>query len=228
MNFRKMPEPSPFVPKAAHFFAPLPHSFAIRVLRMPGLFEAIISDGRSMTNHEVVLEKSVFFYLKEFGMRLRNIVAVAMVTLLSVPVLGDEHEEGITLNPPDKIEWKVGPPSLPHGAQIAVLEGDPSKEGPFVFRIKVPDGYRIPVHTHPKTERVTVISGTFNIGMGETFDEKATKPMIAGTYGFWEADMKHFVWIKGETIIQFHGTGPWKIEYVSPKDDPRNKNKASK
>jgi hypothetical protein len=218
-----MPKSSPFVPKAAHVCAPLPHSFAMRVLRILGPFEAMISDGRKWC-----LRNRYFFYLKEFGMRLRNIVAVAMVTLLSVPVLGDEHEEGITLNPPDKIEWKVGPPSLPLGAQIAVLEGDPSKEGPFVFRIKVPDGYRIPVHTHPKTERVTVISGTFNIGMGEKFDEKATKPMTAGTYGFWEADMKHFVWIKGETIVQFHGTGPWKIEYVSPNDDPRNKNKASK
>jgi quercetin dioxygenase-like cupin family protein len=105
---------------------------------------------------------------------------------------------------------------------IAVLEGDPTKEGPFVFRLKLPDGYRVPPHTHPKTERVTVISGSFNIGMGERFDQEATKLMPAGTYGYWEAGMKHFVWAKGETILQFHGMGPWSIKYVDPRDDPRN------
>ena len=71
-------------------------------------------------------------------------------------------------------------------------------------------------------ERVTVISGTFNIGMGEKFEDKALKPMPPGTYGFWEAGMKHFVAIKGETVAQFQGMGPWSIQYVNPADDPRN------
>ena len=142
--------------------------------------------------------------------------------------LADEHGEGIALNHPDKLVWKDGPPSLPKGAKIAILEGDPSKEGPFVFRVKAPDGYRIPPHTHPKMERVTVISGTFNIGMGKKFDQTATKAMTAGTYGYWEPDMEHFVWIKGETVAQFHGIGPWVIKYVDPKDDPRNQAKDGK
>jgi quercetin dioxygenase-like cupin family protein len=137
----------------------------------------------------------------------------------------DEHEEGIALFPVKEIKWQDGPASLPKGAQIAVLEGNPNKEGPFVFRVKVPNGYRIPPHTHPKTERVTVISGTFNIGMGDKFDEEKLKPMPAGTYGFWEAGMKHFVSIKGETVVQFHGMGPWSIQYVNPADDPRNEKK---
>ena len=149
-------------------------------------------------------------------------VAFSVVTLLAVPLYGDEHEEGISLFPVNEIEWKDGPASLPKGAKIAVLEGNPDKEGPFAFRVKVPDGYRIPPHTHPKTERVTVISGTFNIGMGATFDQKTTKAMPAGTYGHWAAGMKHFVWIKGETVVQFHGMGPWSIQYVNPADDPRN------
>lgn len=110
---------------------------------------------------------------------------------------------------------------------MAVLEGDPTKEGPFVFRVKAPDGYRIPPHTHPKTERITVISGTFNIGMGAEFDASKAKPMPVGTYGYWGAGMKHFVWIKGESIVQFHGMGPWKIEYVNPADDPRNQKKTA-
>lgn len=154
-------------------------------------------------------------------MRLFAVSALAAL-ILSIPVYGDEHEEEIALFPEKEIEWKDGPASLPKGAKIAVLEGDPAKEGPFVFRVKVPDGYRIPPHTHPKTERVTVISGTFNIGMGDKFDQKATKPMPAGTYGHWAPGMKHFVWIKGETVAQFHGMGPWSIQYVNPADDPRN------
>lgn len=147
---------------------------------------------------------------------------ILAVLALASTTWADEHGQGIELNPPDKLQWKAGPPSLPKGAQIAVLEGDPGKEGPFVFRVKVPDGYRIAPHTHPKTERVTVIQGTFNIGMGEKFDAAAAKPMAAGTYGFWEAGMKHFVFVKGETIVQFHGMGPWMINYVNPADDPRN------
>lgn len=118
--------------------------------------------------------------------------------------------------------WKDGPASLPNGAMIAVLEGDPNQEGLFVFRLKVPDGYRVPPHTHPKTERVTIIAGTFHLGMGEKFDESATQALPAGTYGYWPAGMKHFVWVSGETIVQFHGMGPWSIIYVNPADDPRN------
>src|SRR5947207_1940361 len=91
------------------------------------------------------------------------------------PAPGHKDSEEIELYAADKLKWQEGPPSLPKGAMMAVLEGNPAKEGPFVFRIKLPDGYRVPPHTHPKTERVTVISETFNIGMGDKFDEKATK-----------------------------------------------------
>lgn len=144
-------------------------------------------------------------------------------TVHGVPPKNEMEEFGLYLT--ERIKWQEGPPSLPNGAMIAVLEGDPNKEGPFVFRLKVPDGYRIPPHTHPKMERVTVISGTFNIGMGEKFVESAGKTMPAGTYGHWPAGMKHFVWAKGETVLQFHGFGPWTIEYVNPADDPRNQKK---
>lgn len=164
-------------------------------------------------------------------MRLQAAAVVLVTFALIAPLNGDEppsskhREGGFKTFPSGDIVWKDGPASLPNGAQIAVLEGDPAKEGPFVFRVKVPDGYRIPPHTHPKTERVTVISGTFHIGMGEKFDEKGTKAMPAGTYGLWEAGMKHFVWAKGETIVQFHGMGPWSIQYLNPHDDPRNQKK---
>jgi hypothetical protein len=122
---------------------------------------------------------------------------------------------------PAEVKWKDGPGSLPAGAKFAVLEGDPSKEGPFVMRLWFPDGYRIPPHWHPKVERVTVISGTFNLGMGEKFDRSAAREMTAGTFGFWPAGMRHFAWAKGDTVLQLHGTGPWSITYVNPADDPR-------
>jgi quercetin dioxygenase-like cupin family protein len=159
-------------------------------------------------------------------MTLRVSVAVwAIFGMFPLAIHGEPPTPGhdvATLHVPDAISWRPGPSSLPKGAMIAVLEGDPTKEGPFVFRVKVPDGYCVPPHTHPKTERVTVISGTFNIGMGDKFDEKATKAMPAGSYGYWPAGMKHFVWARGETVLQFHGSGPWSIEYLNPSDDPRN------
>src|SRR5437660_1345775 len=121
---------------------------------------------------------------------------------------------------PAELKWQEGPSSIPPGAKIAVLEGNPAKEGPFVMRLKLPDGYRVPPHTHPKPERVTVISGTFHVGMGDKFDKDKGEAMPAGSFGTWPAGMKHFVWAKGETVIQLHGTGPWSLTYVNPEDDP--------
>jgi uncharacterized protein DUF4437 len=127
--------------------------------------------------------------------------------------------------PPAKVQWKDGPASLAAGAKVAVLEGDPAKEGFFTMRLWLPDGFKIAPHWHPKVEHVTVISGTFNLGMGERFDQSATREMPAETFGFWAAGMRHFAWAKGETVIQLHGTGPWMITYVNPLDDPRNTKK---
>ena len=137
----------------------------------------------------------------------------------------DKEAMEFSVYTPAEIQWQEGPPALPPGAKVALLEGDPRKEGPFVMRVKVPDGYRVPPHTHPKTERVTVISGTFNIGMGDRFDAAKGTAMPAGSFGTWAAGMKHFVWAKGDTVVQLHGTGPWTIEYVNPADDPRSAKK---
>ena len=146
---------------------------------------------------------------------------------LAVPVgqaRGDEKDE-IGLFLPAKLQWQDGPAALPRGAKMAVLEGNPMQEGPFVVRFQLPDGYRVPPHVHPKAERVTVISGTFYIGLGDKFDPKSGREMPAGAFGTWPAGMKHFVWAKGETVIQLHGIGPWEIEYVNPLDDPRKAKK---
>src|SRR4029453_5246826 len=129
------------------------------------------------------------------------------------------------LYPATTIEWKAGPSSLPTGAKMAALEGDPTKEGPFVMRLQFPDGYHIPPHTHPKTERVTVVSGTMFLATGENLDRSAAKTLPAGTYGFWPAGMKHAAWFDGGTVIQLHGVGPWQINYLNPADDPRKAKK---
>jgi hypothetical protein len=159
-----------------------------------------------------------------------KIVATTVFTLAVVlwsvsSTEGEPHNDEMkaAIYKTDTLKWQTGPPSLPPGAKIAVLEGDPTRSGPFVFRVKVPDGYKVPPHTHPKPERVTIISGTFILGMGDKFDVGRGEVMPAGTYGTWPAGMKHYVWTKGETVIQFHGEGPWKIEYLNPDDDPRKK-----
>ena len=127
--------------------------------------------------------------------------------------------------PAAQVKWTDGPASLPAGARLAVLEGDPAKEGFFTMRLWLPDGFKVAPHWHPKVEHVTVISGTFNLGMGEKVDQAGSREMPAGTFGFWPAGMRHFAWAKGDTVIQLHGIGPWTITYVNPSDDPRNMKK---
>jgi quercetin dioxygenase-like cupin family protein len=129
--------------------------------------------------------------------------------------------EHVVLRPGD-LKWKDGT-SLPPGAKFAVLEGDPTKEGFFAMRVMMPDGYQIPPHWHPGVERVTVISGTFHLGMGERFDRSAAQAMPAGTYSSMQPGMRHFAWTEGPTVVQIATLGPWGITYVNPGDDPRKK-----
>jgi hypothetical protein len=124
---------------------------------------------------------------------------------------------------PNQITWVNAPNALPPGAKLAVLEGDPFKPGLYTMRLSVPAGYKIPPHYHKKFEHVTVISGTFNLGMGEKFDESKASAMPTGTFGFLAPQMKHFAFANEPTVIQLHGEGPWEIVYVNPSDDPRKK-----
>jgi quercetin dioxygenase-like cupin family protein len=125
--------------------------------------------------------------------------------------------------PAADIVWKDGPASLAPGAKFAVLEGDPSREGLFTMRLQLPDGFRIPPHFHGGVEHITVVSGTFHVGMGDKVEAGSAKRMPAGTFGFWPAGMRHFAFAEGSTVLQLHGQGPWTITYVNPADDPRPK-----
>jgi len=123
---------------------------------------------------------------------------------------------------PGEFAWANGPASLPAGAQAAVIEGDPKQPGLFTMRLKLPANYRIPPHWHPADEHVTVIAGTFNMGMGDQFDEANGKTLPTGSFVVMPATMHHFAWTREETIVQLHGMGPWQINYLNPTDDPRS------
>jgi quercetin dioxygenase-like cupin family protein len=129
-----------------------------------------------------------------------------------------EHVKTYT---PDAISWGAAPNALPSGAQLAVLEGDPTKPGAYTMRLKMSDGYKIPPHHHLRREHVTVISGAFKVGMGDSFDEGKMNEFAPGSFAYLEPTVHHYAMAKGETVIQLHGAGPWEIKYVNPADDPR-------
>jgi quercetin dioxygenase-like cupin family protein len=122
-----------------------------------------------------------------------------------------------TIVAPADVPWKA----LRPGAEIAVVSGDPDKQGsPFVIRFRYQEKARIPPHWHPVDEHLTVLSGTFRLGTGERGDESATTTLGAGAYAFVPAKMAHYAWAEDDTIIQVHGIGPFVINYVNPADDP--------
>ena len=149
------------------------------------------------------------------------ILAAIAVTAPENTASTSEHK---VISPSD-LQWGDAPPSLPPGAKMAVLDGDPTKPGPFTVRMKSPAGYRVPPHTHPTTERVTVISGSFRIGMGDKLDEANAPELGPGSFVVMPAGMKHFAMASAESIIQINSEGPFQINYVNPADDPRNAKK---
>jgi quercetin dioxygenase-like cupin family protein len=125
---------------------------------------------------------------------------------------------------PDKIPYGPVPAFVPPGAQLAVLEGDPTAStGDFTIRLKMPEGYRIPPHWHPNRENVTVISGTLKVGMGDTFDEAKLASFGAGAFAYLDPNMHHYAMASGETVVQVHGMSPLAFNYVNPSDDPSKK-----
>ena len=121
------------------------------------------------------------------------------------------------------LKWGAAPNVFPKGGQIAVVSGDPFKDGPYVVRFKIPKGYKIAAHNHPTTEYVTVLSGNFHLGMGDKLDEKKGIALTAGGYGEAPAKMNHYAWATSDTVLQIHGQGPFAITYVNPADDPSKK-----
>ena len=174
--------------------------------------------------------------MKKFALPLTVLFAVSLVALAAQkkegpiraakakPAEASTTEQHVILTPAD-FKWRDAPPALPPGGKMAVLSGDPGKKGLFTVRLQMPAGYKVPPHSHPTAEHITVISGVFYAGAGDKFDEAAGKQLEAGSYVVMPAGMTHYAWSRGETEIQITSMGPFEIKYVNPADDPRNAKK---
>lgn len=126
----------------------------------------------------------------------------------------------MSMHNPDSLKWSPAPPALPKGAQVAILDGDPFKPGPYVIRLKMPPGYKVPPHWHSRAENVTVIAGQLALGMGDTLDAKATQDLRPGGFHAIAAQVHHFAISRSGAIVQIHGEGPFDITYINPADNP--------
>jgi len=146
-------------------------------------------------------------------------VATALVLAASGTTIAQEHKAQAMIA--DALKWGPAPPVLPKGGQMAVLAGDPGKAGPFVVRLKMPSGYKIPAHQHPTDEAVTVISGDFRFGMGDKLDEAKADKLGPGGFVDMPKNMNHYALSGGgEVIVQINSEGPFSIKYANPADDP--------
>lgn len=146
-------------------------------------------------------------------------VLIALIAAGGAAPLAQQH----VMQTPAEMKWGPAPPMLPAGAEIAVLAGDPMADSPFTIRLKFPASYKIPAHSHPKDEHVTVLSGALFIGMGDKLDAAAGKQLGVGSFALMPAAVNHFAYTKVPTTILLHGQGPVEFKYVNPADDPRNK-----
>ena len=152
------------------------------------------------------------------------LLAAASVCLAQQAVTSSKTTHVIL--PAKAVKWEACAPGLPQapGLQCAVLAGDPSKAGePYVLRFTTPDGYMVPPHWHPMDEHVTVISGTLMVGMGEKLVESDLRPLGPGGFLMMPQKMPHYARMKGKTVADVYGVGPFEINYVNPADDPRTK-----
>jgi quercetin dioxygenase-like cupin family protein len=150
------------------------------------------------------------------------IIAGSLLLTASVAMRADHPHAGQNLR---DAKWSPAPPLLPKGAQIAALEGDPTKPGLYAVRLKFPEHYAIPAHSHPTDEHVVVTSGALVFGMGDVLDKHASTntKLTVGGFVVATANANHFAFTRDEeTTIVLYGEGPVEFNYVNPNDDPRN------
>jgi quercetin dioxygenase-like cupin family protein len=123
----------------------------------------------------------------------------------------------------EDLEWKPFA-AFPPSVRLAVVVGQPSAEGPYVIRVKVPHGVKLMPHRHPEDRVYTVISGVFYIGLGDSFDAAKLQAYSPGSVIVLPGNTSHFHWaMSGEYISQVNAIGPLGLDYVNPDDDPRNR-----
>lgn len=120
-----------------------------------------------------------------------------------------------------EIHWGPAPAVFPKGAEFAVLQGDPGKAEPFTVRLRFPNGYKLPPHTHPTTENVTVLEGTLLAAMGPQFVESDLRPYPRDAFISLPANHAHYVVARGVTVVQVHALGPFALTYVNPDGTPK-------
>jgi quercetin dioxygenase-like cupin family protein len=150
---------------------------------------------------------------------MRSIPVVLALALLPLHV---SHAQ----NP--AIKWSPAPAIFPAGARMAVMQGDPSKPELFTVRLDLPKGYCIAPHFHPTDEHLTIISGTFLVGMGDTVEPKKTMALSAGGFATAPAQQHHYAIAKTHTVVQVHAMGPFQLTYVNKADDPTRKGVAKR
>jgi quercetin dioxygenase-like cupin family protein len=87
--------------------------------------------------------------------------------------------------------------------------------------LKFPAGYKLAPHSHPDSREVTILSGTWYTGYGETFDAAALKALPAGSFYTEPANLAHFVEVREPVLIQVSGIGPSGRVFVKPTDNAR-------
>ena len=146
---------------------------------------------------------------------------LGLVTIVGTATFPGAAEMHHTVVRGDAVTWGPAPPSLPPGAQAAVLMGHPGKEGPFVLRLRFPAGFTVPPHRHSKDEFLTVISGAFAVSSGEKIDRASLQPLPAQSFVHLPAGMPHYAVAEAESVVKINGVGPFDVVYVDPNDDPR-------
>jgi quercetin dioxygenase-like cupin family protein len=153
------------------------------------------------------------------NLRNTSLVVAATIVVHAAAVAADAP----VVRSAQEVKWGAPPPVFPPGAKFAVIAGDPAATGLVTVRFEMPAGYAIPPHFHPTDEHVTVLKGSFSLGMGDVIDKAHALTLSAGGYAVAMANMHHYAYTTTGATIQVHMQGPFAITYVNPADDPGRK-----
>jgi quercetin dioxygenase-like cupin family protein len=121
---------------------------------------------------------------------------------------------------PVSLQWSV-PTTMPPSALVAVVSGDPTGPGETTFLISMPNGYRIPPHSHPSQVHLELREGTLLVGMGDKLDRRRARALAAGDSATVPAGVPHFLIASGRAAVFMTFTGPFTITYLRAEDAPR-------
>jgi quercetin dioxygenase-like cupin family protein len=150
------------------------------------------------------------------------LAAATLALSFAAPAHADDNP-GMTAVVPGPQTWTPAGKEMPRGMRVMLVEGDPSKPGPYVMRVRVPSGYQWPPMQFPDDRTITILKGKLWYAEGERRNPKAMQELEAGAMFKTPANTPHYQWARTEVILQITGTGPIEnpVKYVNPEDDPR-------